>query len=139
MFFTLLPVGSHFVYRSLAALASNLAYGSPLSPRYPLKPFTIGPPVAGWQVIACAQAMSASWLRSIAIEKARRPSSPGSLPLFPVSPVLVGSPGLAPGLAANGPVTKLNPTAAVRAPGGMGRRLHFGGWALVRGTASPPA
>src|SRR5260370_37385154 len=95
----------------MAAVASNFVYGSAPSPRDPCRPLLIGPPVAGWQVMECAQAMSVSCARSIAIENALRPSRPGSLGL------VVSSPGLAPGLDANGPRTKLNPRAVLRAPG----------------------
>src|SRR5262252_5979100 len=102
-----------FCSSALAIIGSNLAYGSWLSPRYPLKPFVIGPPVAGKQVTDLAQATLASRARSSARLKAARAAWPGvSAPL-----VVVGSQGVAPGLSANGPSTKLKPTAVVCAPG----------------------
>src|SRR5215467_8040243 len=94
-------------------MGSNLAYGSWLSPRYPLKPLEIGPPVAGKQVTDLAHATLASNARSRARLKAARAAWPGvSAPL-----AVVGSPGVAPGLSANSPSTKLKPTAVVLAPG----------------------
>ena len=64
------PVGSYCLRSDLACVASNFASGSAPSPRYPIRPLVISPPVAGahwtlWHTVEASAVLSTASAKAL--------------------------------------------------------------------------